>query len=362
MDNCPRGGVVADDAYLAMLDDRMAALRVPLAGGIELTRRCNLACRHCYGLAGDAAREPGTDKWLSVLDEITEAGCLYLLLTGGEPLLRDDFCAIYTRARENGLVVTLFTNGTLVDDGVAELLADMPPHVVEISLYGASEATCREVCRRPGVFGATLRGLEKLLSRRIRVRLKTVLMTLNRHEIDAMAQLAAKYGVEFRLDAAVIPRLDGGREPLTLRVSPEEAVRAELADSRRLEQWRELLCKVQGPPALSAMYNCGAGCTEFYINAEATVSPCLMVPDPCYSLLDRDFKSGWQDVIPAVRDLQAAPDFACNRCEMVMACDFCPAFFRLEQGSENAVSEHVCRTARLRYETILGKDGRRINE
>ena len=81
-----------------------------------------------------------TARVLSVIDEITEAGCLSLLITGGEPLLRHDFSEIYRHAKKSGLLVTVFTNGTLITPAVIELFADLPPQIVEISLYG-----CRRV-------------------------------------------------------------------------------------------------------------------------------------------------------------------------------------------------------------------------
>ena len=116
-------------ARLAALQRRLRTAAVPAAGSIEPTRRCNLRCAHCYvgaeRFSPDAgAGELDTAAWLALIDDVAAAGCLELCCTGGEPLLRADFPALYERARRAGIAVTLFTNGTLVDAATAALLRE----------------------------------------------------------------------------------------------------------------------------------------------------------------------------------------------------------------------------------------------
>ncbi len=158
---------------------RVAGRRVPLGGTIELTRRCNNRCAHCYNnLPADdraAQEELGEGAWKRILDEAAEAGCLYLLFTGGEPLLRPDFGAIYEHARRRGFFVTLFTNGTHLTEETADLLAAMPPLAVEVTLYGATRTTWERVTGVPGSYERSLAGIERLRRRGVRLRLKTTL-------------------------------------------------------------------------------------------------------------------------------------------------------------------------------------------
>src|SRR5262245_654936 len=88
-----------------------ARARLPVNGTIELTRRCPLECAHCYNNlpmddAGARRGDLRLDELRRILDEVTEAGCLWLLLTGGEVLARPDFLQIYSHARDNGLLVS----------------------------------------------------------------------------------------------------------------------------------------------------------------------------------------------------------------------------------------------------------------
>ena len=142
--------------YLAEFSSKAERLRIPFSGSIDLTHRCNLDCVHCY-LGPRAERRTGaaemsTGRILSLLDEITDAECLNLLITGGDPLIREDFPVIYSHAKKNGLLVTIFTNGTLLTDRVLDLFVDLPPLEVEISIYGATAPTYEKITRVPGSY------------------------------------------------------------------------------------------------------------------------------------------------------------------------------------------------------------------
>jgi MoaA/NifB/PqqE/SkfB family radical SAM enzyme len=88
----------------------------------------------------------------SLIDDITDAGCLYFLITGGEPLLREDFPTIYQHAKENGLIITIFTNGTLINDKIIALFNEFPPHEVEVSIYGATASVYEKITQVAGSF------------------------------------------------------------------------------------------------------------------------------------------------------------------------------------------------------------------
>ena len=108
-----------DMGYLNEFSRKIELLRVPYYGGFELTNRCNLRCVHCYigpaRYSSDSERnEMKKEKILALLDELRDAGCLHFLITGGEPLLRADFRDIYEHAKRIGMIVTVFTNGTLI--------------------------------------------------------------------------------------------------------------------------------------------------------------------------------------------------------------------------------------------------------
>jgi radical SAM protein with 4Fe4S-binding SPASM domain len=354
---CEQSHWLSDGEYWSRFAKKIDQLRIPFSGGIDLTRQCNLNCLHCYARVGGknqmrSGPELNADQWKKILDEITATGCLHLLITGGEPLLRKDFSAIYTHAKKNGLLVTVFSNGTLVTEKTVELFAGLPPKAVEITLYGASAETYEAITGSKGAYERCLQGIEKLLSRQIRVKLKSVLLTLNLHEYAAMEALAGQYGTDFRLDTAVFPGFNGDQTPLKLRVTPEQAVEKELADPKKIEAWRDFLHRFQGVLFTDDLYQCGAGVSTFHIDPYGGLQPCLMVSNPRYDLLRGSFRTGWFEVMPTIRGKKIGAAYACKQCQERLLCGYCPGFFELENGAEDVRSEYLCATGKLRFEKI----------
>lgn len=350
---CTGTQLSSNKEYLREFNRKSAELHIPLAGSLDLTHRCNLRCVHCYlGTMDNSssllAREMTTDKMMSVIDEITEAGCLYLLLSGGEPLLRADFPHIYTHAKRNGLLVTVFTNGTLISDRELEVFETFPPRTIEISLYGATARTYELITGVPGSYERCLSGIKGLLARKVPVRLKTVLMTHNNHEFYDIEKIAEEFGVEFRFDAAIFPRLNGDQAPVCLRVPAEDAVRKEFSDLQRKKHWNGFLEEYQHQPVSDNLYRCSAGVTGFYIDPLGSLKPCLMTNNIAFNLGAGSFLEGWNEIAMRIRAKRAAVDFRCSSCEKLLFCGYCPAFFELENGREDICSEYMCSVGRHR--------------
>jgi MoaA/NifB/PqqE/SkfB family radical SAM enzyme len=339
---------------------RAARARLPVAATLELTRRCNLRCVHCY--LGDQAaqhrlgdRELGTAAVKAAISEWVEAGCLYLTITGGEPMLRSDFAEIYRHARESGLVVTVFCNGTWVTDGIAELFRELPPRKVEISLYGATPATHDALTGVAGSHARAWEGIRRLQAAGVRVVLKTIAMTANRHEVEALARQAADIGADFRHDAAIFPCLDGGsRAPLALRLPPQEAVALDMADPGNRRRWREAIEAAAAAPDDGRLYPCSAGRTSFHADPFGGLSPCLMAT--AYACEDGNvpFQRRWEDDLSVILGRRATRPVESFRGALRGACTHCPAFNRIETGDEETESDHMNQTTRLRYEAAMG--------
>ena len=341
---------------------RAAQARRPISATLELTRRCNLRCAHCY--LGDQAdqhrlrdRELGAEAMKAALSEWAEAGCLYLLITGGAPLLRPDFPDVYRHARGLGLVVSVFSNGTLVDDGAVELFRDLPPRRVEISLYGATAATHDVATGVPGSHARTWAGIRRLHEAGIRVGLKTLLMTTNLREFEAMERQAEVLGVRFRHDAAINPCLHGrSRAPLALRVSPEEAVRVDMATAQRRSAWRESIEKTAARPEADRLYGCSAGQTFFHCDPFGGLSPCVMAEQYRRDPAGRPFREVWAGDLADIRGRKRTRDVASFSGALRGACAHCPAFNRVETGDEERESDYMKRTTRLRYQAATNRN------
>ena len=249
-------GHVKTATYGAFSDQihRAAVSRnLPLDGTFEMTHRCPLTCAHCYNNLpmGDTAardRELTRDEHYRLLDELVEAGGMWLLYTGGEIFARRDFLDIYTRARQNGFLITLFTNGNLVTARVADHLAAYRPFAIEITLYGRTRETYERLTGIPGSFDKCMRGIDVLLERGLPLALKTVAVSINKHEVWDMQRFADDLGVEFKFDTAMNPRIDCSQSPLAVRLSPEDVVAFDLEDPKRMNEW-EIFAEKNFKPA-----------------------------------------------------------------------------------------------------------------
>lgn len=357
--------------------ERAKQQRLPVAGSLELTHRCNLRCVHCY--LGDQAEirrhrqaELSTAAFKGLIDQLAAAGTLLLTLTGGEPLMRSDFQEIYRYAVERGMLITLFTDGVLVDEPLIALLRRYPPRAVEVSLYGATAETYERITQIHGAFAACRRGIELLLGAGIRVVLKSVLLTENRHEVDALRQLAAGYGVEFRLDGAISPCLpnwdNGGRAnsdvaadpssgvglegPLRFRVEPAAVAGFDFADAKERALWEratKLIPEIRPEPRL---FGCGAGRWAFHLDPYGFLHPCLVTTGLRYDLGELSFADGWARMVEEIDRLEAGAAFRCGDCAHRFACPGCPAVFALETGSMDRPSEYLCRITQARFEHL----------
>ena len=126
------------------LIDRAAQNLSPINGSIELTPICNMNCEMCYVrlTPAEVARQGRlrtVGEWLDIATQMRDAGTLFLLLTGGEPLIYPDFRRLYLALRDMGFLLTINTNGTLIDEDWAAFFGAHKPRRINITLYGADE-------------------------------------------------------------------------------------------------------------------------------------------------------------------------------------------------------------------------------
>jgi len=351
--DCPTCPELALDEWGEELLAPLEGRRYPLGGTLELTERCNLACVHCYinQPAGDRAaraRELATEEVAGLLDQISDAGCLFLLLTGGEVLLRPDFPEIYRHARQRGMLVNLFTNGTLLTPSIADLLAQSRPQSIEISLYGATPETYEAVTKVPGSYARCRQGIELLMERRLPLTLKSVLLTINHRELSRMSALAEQLGVPFRYDGTLWPRLDGGQQPFAYRLSLDELAALDSDDAERRSQWEEVARLGSGQLIRAEyVYGCGAGYRSFHVDSVGRLSACGMARRPSFDLRHVSFEEGWNEM-GDLREQRRQLDTPCRTCTVGALCSQCVGWSQLIHGDDETPVSFICQLGQLR--------------
>lgn len=277
--------------------DKLASIpdRYPFACQWELTCRCNLRCVMCYT---DCFNRPDkiqdeltTEEIFRVMDELADAGCLELCLTGGEPLARPDFFEIYAHAKRKGFLVTIFTNGTLITETIADRLAAMPPHRIEISFHGLTEQTFEDITQGKGSYQRCIRAINLLRERNLPLTLKSTAMTVNRDEILAIKRFVSGLGsVEYRLGEDLRATLDGNDAPQQLAIPEPEWLQIKQQDP---DLWTETCRKQSKTPA-----PCTSGMRRFHIDAYGRLQLCSGNRRMSYDLRKGSFKTGFYEALP----------------------------------------------------------------
>jgi len=334
--------------------------RMPYMGVLELTYRCNQSCCHCYcNLRIDDGRkkdELTTEEIKRILDELAEAGCLWLLLSGGEILVREDFWDIYLYALRKGMLVPLFTNATLIDEEAARRFAEFPPLGIDISIYGSNPSLHDSITGSKGSFKKMMDGVSWLRRYQVKFFMKAIVMTLNLHDLNNMQKLAEDLGAEFRSDAILSPRTDGGMEPAKYRLSVSEIVKLDLAEEGDYKVCKETFADLWGKTE-DNMLACGGGIFGFNINPYGTLSPCTMYSSFQHPLKGASFKDAWARLTKEyeARRKDLTP-VECRSCSMLFICPNCPAWAELEAKSFTKKVNYLCEYAKyLEKEFFLKK-------
>jgi radical SAM protein with 4Fe4S-binding SPASM domain len=344
----------------------------PISFDLEITARCNNDCRHCYICkspddSSSRAKELSVDEIMQIADQAVSMGILWCNITGGEPLLREDFSEVYTGLKRMGLLVSLFTNACLIREEHIELFKIYPPRDIEVTVYGITKETYESVSRRPGSYDAFQRGLNLLLKNGIPVRLKTMALRSNVRELPRIAEFCRSRTKDyFRFDPLLHLRLD--RDPVrnevikSERLSPEEIVAIERADSERfnaLEKGcnkliRQEFCDKQ----CNHLFHCGTGAGSFVLGCDGRFRLCssLSHPDCTYDLRNGNLADAWKEFVPKVQDMRSnRSEFleTCRTCPIINLCLWCPAHAYLEMGELDSNVPYFCQVAYARAKSII---------
>ena len=163
---------------------------------LNLTRRCNLRCVHCYAAAdgGPGENELSTDEWLRVIDELTDFGCPVALFSGGEPLILPDIVRLVRHAVERDMRAVVSTNGTLISPDLAGELADAGLSYAGVSIDG-DRGTHDAFRGRSGAYDQTLAGIDTALAAGLKTGLRFTITRRNAADIPAVFDLLERTGI-----------------------------------------------------------------------------------------------------------------------------------------------------------------------
>ena len=319
----------------------------PVTVTFQVTDKCNYSCVHCYQEHVDND-ELTTAEIENILDQLADAGVLFLTLMGGEYFMRRDANHILKYAHDLGFALKLLSTGHHIHDKRADFLATIRPLQVDMSLYGASHTVHEQVTTHEGSWERTVSAARRLVARKVPVLLKAPVMQSNADDIDALRALADEIGAEFTCDSKITSMENADQTPVMLRMNAETAkgfYKTPLLSKYLEEAFGdfdpvERLRPVEHTP-------CRAGKKLVSINPQGEVWPCNSLPIAVGSLRKNTFDEIWfgNERLEEIRFLRWADISECNKCEVRSFCQRCHGMALLEQGELRGPSLEACRHA-----------------
>lgn len=349
-------------------------MQIPLNGTFELSPVCNFSCRMCYvrktrqEVQNSPRKIMTLDDWRRIAREARQAGMLELLLTGGEPLLWPDFWTLYDELIDMGFLISINTNGSLIDEEAIARFRKRPPQRINITLYGTEDATYKRLCGIDGVYARVDAAICGLIDAGITVKLNCSLTPDNAGDIDRIVDYAKDRNTVLSVSTYMFPpmRRDPSQIGVNARFTPEDSSRYMMRYLRRNrgeERFQGYLKSIlEGrtePLGLDAecvdpvdgKIRCRAGRASFWVTWDGWMTPCGMMPEPKVDLKEQTFSDAWQKLT----DLTAAIRLSglCDQCPSRDICHPCAAIAYAETGNFSGVPTYRCHAVQQMCKTAL---------
>ena len=349
----------------------------PLSGTFELSPLCNLNCRMCYvRLSAQEQRAIAplatVEDWLALAKQAAGKGMLYLLLTGGEPFAYPRFRELLAGLHKMGLLVSINTNGTLIDAAVVEWLKETPPVRVNVTLYGGCQDTYARLCGDPNGYDKATEALRLLTAAGIGVRINYTITPDNSGDLPAVIALAQELKVPVQPTAYLFPpvRRDATAIGGGYRPTPEVAAAyTALAEYYQYGKDAILNKSVEDAPIPTAEADCAApaegircraGRCSFWVTWQGQLLPCGMFPsEGAPTVLGGDFAAAWEQVKRDTAAIRLPAE--CASCAHKKMCHACAAMVITESGRFDTPPAYRCEMTRA-YPAALRQLQEKIKE
>ena len=331
----------------------------PISGTFELSPLCNMDCRMCYikmtkEKQESIARLRRNEEWIELAKEAREQGLLFLLLTGGEPFLVENFKELYIELHKMGFCISINTNGTMIDENVIEWLRKYPPMRINMTLYGASNETYEKLCRNPKGFTQVKRAISLLKENNLQVKLNCSVTPYNKDDLKAMIEFANDNDLIIQATSYMFPplRKDESLVGQNDRFTPEDAALYGAYIGAYQNGYDNFKSYVESGEL--AIYDadddcgvvegdkmrCRAGLTSFWMTWEGKLLPCGMIPDKGLDPWEVGFTKAWENARNIVKEIKLP--VKCAGCAKKNQCRACAAMVYTETGTYDKLPQYRC--------------------
>lgn len=279
--------------YTQEIQARIRQMHLLHSVSLELTYRCNLNCFYCYNDRKKKGTLLSLADYETILHDLADMQTLFLMLTGGEPMVHPDFFAIGRLTREMGFVVRLRTNGHLLTrEQALRIKKEIQPYAIEVSLHGATADVHDKQTRTPGSFRQLVANIQTVKELGMRCLCMTTPTAWNQHQIEDMFSLCDKLETPLKFQGPVGPRDNGDTTPLLIQ--PEQST-WDLIE--RLQQERKKIETTAGtaPNPRKTPAICGVGTCGVDIDPFGNVQACMHLQESAGNLHEQSIRKIWEN-------------------------------------------------------------------
>lgn len=358
---------------------------VPICGTFELSPVCNFDCKMCYvHMTPQQVKDTGRkmmeyDDWITLAKQAKDEGMLYLLLTGGEPFLYPDFRKLFEELSKMGFVISINSNGSLIDENTVEWLKTNTPMRINITLYGASNETYYQLTGDKYGFDKVAKAIDRLKEAHIPVKLNCSLTPYNVKDLEKMIEFAKERNLIIEVATYMFPAIRRSKNNIgkNNRFTAKEMAHYSLK-TYKLQYGNDAFIKyvkdvLEGiVPCINeeclevtaeGNVRCRAGKAMFWATWDGRILPCGMMVTPEVSLNGRTFHEAWKKIVKKTSEIKLSG--TCSNCKNQNICHVCAAMTYAETGDFKKTPKYLCQLVNALHNealSILDKNNKDVKE
>ncbi|MGN0422044.1 MAG: radical SAM protein [Lachnospiraceae bacterium] len=332
--------------------------RKPITGTLELLPLCNMRCDMCYIRLNPeemklCGRLHAANEWIELAEQMRRSGVLFLLLTGGEPLLFPEFRKLYLKLKEMGMILSINTNGTLLNEEWADFFQNNKPRRINITLYGADDEAYENLCHYPGGFEKTIQSIKLLKERGVDIKINGSVTKQNFKDMEKIYQIGKELDISVHMDTYILPGIRDQYKPFKqqARLNPEDsasayihALKSEMSEVSFHNYILKALSEIkENAIVYPDCISCQAGNSSFAIGWQGAMRPCVSMSQPFANVFEIGFDASWEKVSKAAGNIRI--NRKCTKCHLRPICNTCAASAIWETGSSDAIPSYNCKHA-----------------
>ena len=339
--------------YEELLTKQAYLKQKPISATIELLPLCNMNCDMCYvRLSHDELNKEGKlltyQQWIEISKDMQQYGILFILITGGEPLLYPHFKELYIELKKMGFIISLNTNGTLLNEQWVNFFLQYKPRRINITLYGSNNDTYSSLCHYPNGFTYTINAIKSLIQNQLPVKINGSIVQENLDELEDLYNICNEYNVPIHVDTYMIPKITNNLiNQGSIRLSPQDMAQAEitmlkyeLTKDAFEEYVKTTISKLEQKNTHPKGISCQAGNTSFAINWKGLMLPCISMKGITIDVLKHGIEESWNYITAKSKELVL--DNKCTTCPYRAICKTCVASAYLETNHYNQAPKYLC--------------------